>query len=203
MQRLETLALARAIEGCCLMMRPGFSISVSPSRIVKLVYNCHFQCPSCFQSGSCLECMMYFMEIFIRETSNFSVWKEVYSQIWPMKKWRGAQNLALAQSVFFLGVNFPFLYSPSNLGDAYFLLYLNNKLSLSFHVNKIHVPINNFNGCLLFHCVCFYQTLTDGHLLYIYINLYIYTSSFLLFFAMLRRAFLNIQLCILIRFLKG
>lgn len=85
-------------------------------------------------------------------------------------------KFSFSTMVFTLGVNFPFLCSPSNLGDDYFLFYLNNKLSLSFPVNKIHVPVTNFNGCL-FHCVCFYQLLTDGHL-YIYINLYIDTSFF-------------------------
>lgn len=150
----------------------GFSTPVSPFRIVTLTYNCHFQHPDYFWPGNCLECMMYFLEIFIGEKPNFSMWYEVYRQVWSTKKQIGAQNLTSALWIFPLSVNFPFLYSSVGLGMPTFLFdFIINYPCFSMSIKYMYPP--TINGRLLFHCVCFHQALTDGHL-FIYINLYIY-----------------------------
>lgn len=154
------LLLAGVTGGVCLTVHPCSSTSPGRSRLITLVCNWWFQRSNCFQPGSCLEHTVHFLEILIKEKSNFGILKGVYSQVWPKEEQRPMQRLTSAPCVFPLAVNCPFLCSPFGLGMPVLFFDLNKKFLTSFRINKIF--INNFNGCLLFHYAhVLKQTLMD------------------------------------------
>lgn len=80
---------------------------------------------------------MYFLEILIKEKSSFSILEGVYSQVWLMKKAERSTKINFSTLGSLFGCLFPFFMFPIWRGDAYLFLNLNDKLSPSFHFNKI------------------------------------------------------------------